>query len=405
MHKIMHILPKIRIKTAVPPLFWVKIMVRKERKMPRRGENIRKRKDGRWEGRYYVRELETGKNIQHSVYAKTYSEVREKLRAVKSDSKKIQRQKDGGLNIYFCQAAEEWFISIRREKKHATYIKYHMIYEKYLYPKLGSLSFSEWSNEYLADLFQGKDGNLVSNSLQKSISCVLNQILSYAVSHYAVKLPPYSFPKRASEIKPVEVLNQSEQARLLRHLYHDMDIYKLGIIICISTGLRLGELCDLKWKDVDFEDHLLYINATVQRIVVEGYETKTILIEGAPKSNFSRREIPMSDEVAKLLLFYHRGDDEYVIQGKKPMEPRTYQNKFQKYLQSAGIKRKNFHTLRHTFATNCINNGVDVKSLSEILGHSDVKITLNRYVHPTAEVKRGHMNSLSVIYGQLMGQK
>ena len=81
-------------------------MVRKERKMPRRGENIRKRKDGRWEGRYYVRELETGKNIQHSVYAKTYSEVREKLRAVKSDSKKIQRQKDGGLNIYFCQAAE-----------------------------------------------------------------------------------------------------------------------------------------------------------------------------------------------------------------------------------------------------------------------------------------------------------
>ena len=139
--------------------------------------------------------------------------------------------------------------------------------------------------------------------------------------------------------------------------------------------------------------------------MVEGYETKTILLEGAPKSNFSRREIPMSDEVAKLLLFYHRGDDEYVIQGKKPMEPRTYQNKFQKYLQSAGIKRKNFHTLRHTFATNCINNGVDVKSLSEILGHSDVKITLNRYVHPTAEVKRGHMNSLSVIYGQLMGQK
>lgn len=380
-------------------------MVRKEREMPRRGENIRKRKDGRWEGRYYVRELETGRNIQHSVYAKTYSEVKEKLRAIKSDNKKTQQQKGENLKLCFRQAGEEWLMIISREKKHATYIKYRMICEKYLYPKLGNLFFSEWSNGYLTDLFQDKDGNLVSNSLQKSISCVLNQILSYAVCHYAVTLPSYSFPRRTSEIKPVEVLNQSEQARLLRHLYHEMDIYKLGILICISTGLRLGELCALRWKDVDFEDHLLYINTTVQRIVADGYKTKTILLEGAPKSNFSRREIPLSDEVARLLLFYHRGDGEYVIRGEKPMEPRTYQNKFQKYLQSAGIKRKNFHTLRHTFATNCINNGVDIKSLSEILGHSDVKITLNRYVHPTAEVKRQHMNSLSVIYGQLMGQK
>lgn len=93
-----------------------------------------------------------------------------------------------------------------------------------------------------------------------------------------------------------------------------------------------------------------------------------------------------------------------MINGSRPMEPRTYQNKFQRYLQDAGISRKNFHILRHTFATNCINNGADVKSLSEILGHSDVKITLNRYVHPTIETKRRHMNSLSAIYGQYVGQ-
>lgn len=203
----------------------------------------------------------------------------------------------------------------------------------------------------------------------------------------------------------MEILNQSEQARLLRHLYEKMDIYKLGIILCISTGVRLGELCALKWRDINFEENLLYINATVQRIAIDGYATKTILLEGAPKSSFSKREIPLSDELTKLLLFYCKDHEEYIFRGKYPMEPRTYQNKFHKYLQSAGIKKKNFHVLRHTFATNCMNNGVDIKSLSEILGHSDVKITLNRYVHPTLEIKRQHMNLLSAVYGQLRGQK
>lgn len=373
--------------------------------MPRRGENIRKRKDGRWEGRYYVQQPGTGKNIQRSVYARSYSQVREKLSAVKTDNQKTLGEREQRIEICFYQAAEQWLISVRNERKHATYIKYHTICEKYLYPKLGNIVFGEWDNEFPPDLFQNQEGEPVSGSLQKSISCVLNQILSYTVSHYSFKLSPYSSPRHKTRTRPVEVLNQSEQARLLQYLYDDMDIYKLGILICISTGLRLGELCALKWRDVDLEEHLLYINATVQRIVMEGYDTKTILLEGAPKSNFSRRVIPLSDELTKLLCLYRSSQEEYVIRGKKPMEPRTYQNKFQKYLQSAGIKRKNFHTLRHTFATNCINTGVDIKSLSEILGHSDVKITLNRYVHPTTEIKRQHMNSLSVIYGQLMGQK
>jgi len=127
-------------------------------------------------------------------------------------------------------------------------------------------------------------------------------------------------------------------------------------------------------------------------------------LEGEPKSIFSKREIPLADEVVKLLLPYCNGAERYVIHGNKPMEPRTYQNKFQKYLQMAGIERKNFHILRHTFATNCINSGIDIKSLSEILGHSDVKITLNCYVHPTIETKRQYINSLSVIYGQYMSQ-
>lgn len=374
--------------------------------MPRRGENIRKRKDGRWEGRYCARKSETGKAIQRSVYARSYSEVKEKLSAKKLAGGKSGRgQTYGGTEITFRQMAEEWLVIIHNEKKHATYTKYRLIYEKYLNPKLGNIPVTLWSNQFLTGLFQNDQGDPLSGSLQKSISCVLNQILSHTTSHYPVSIPPCPLPKYKTWAKPVEVLNQSEQARLLQYLYHEMDIYKLGIVICISTGLRLGEICALKWKDIDLEENLLSINATVQRIAMDGREAKTVLLEGSPKSSFSRREIPLSDELTKLLLLYSDAQGEYVIRGCKPMEPRTYQNKFQKYLQFAGIKKKNFHSLRHTFATNCINNGVDIKSLSEILGHSDVKITLNRYVHPTTEIKRQHMNSLSVIYGQLMGQK
>ena len=183
-----------------------------------------------------------------------------------------------------------------------------------------------------------------------------------------------------------------------------MDIEKLGILLCISTGLRLGEICSLKWKDINLKGKVLYVNTTVQRIAVDGYKTKTILMEGEPKSIFSKREIPLSEEIIKWLTLYYDSAEQYVLCRNKPMEPRTYQNKFQKYLKLAGIERKNFHILRHTFATNCMNSGMDIKSLSEILGHSDVKITLNCYVHPTMEMKRQYMNSLSVIYGQYLGQ-
>ncbi len=372
--------------------------------MPRRGENIRKRKDGRWEGRYYVQEPETGRIIQRSVYAKSYGEVKKKLTAAKLHKTKNTKKRLEGTEIDFGRAAEEWLAHIRSKKKHATYTKYRMIYAKHLCEKLGSLSFSELNSDILTGIFQNEETEPFSESLQKSISCVINQIFSYAISHYQIHLPHYACPKYKIRTKPTEVLSRSEQIRLLQHLYGGMDISKLGIVICISTGLRLGELCALKWRDIDFEENLLHVNATVQRIAVDGYKGKTTLLEGEPKSLFSRREIPLSDELTRLLLLYRNNPGDYVINGRKPMEPRTYQNRFQKYLQSAGVKKKNFHILRHTFATNCIENGIDIKSLSEILGHSDVKITLNRYVHPTTDRKRQHMNSLSAIYGQLMGQ-
>ena len=377
--------------------------------MARRGENIRKRKDGRWEGRYYALNAQTGNHVLRSVYARTYKEVKEKLYAARQCAETTGSGQASGSTICFNRAAEEWLAVVEKEKKYATYTKYRIVYEAHIKSKLGACSFEEISSETIAEVFRSDGPKPFSNSLQKSIACVLNQIIAYGASRHEMRPPAYSCPapRRREMAGRVEILNQYEQASLFRCLYDEMDIYKFGIVLCISTGLRLGEICSLKWADIDFKGKMLRINSTVQRIAVEGREKRTALLEGEPKSIFSKREIPLSDEIIKLLSRYHgsAGERGYVINSDRPMEPRTYQNKFQNYLRAAGVKKKNFHALRHTFATNCVSSGVDIKSLSEILGHSDVKITLNLYVHPTLETKRQHMNSISAIYGQFVGQE
>lgn len=373
--------------------------------MARRGENIRKRKDGRWEGRYSTFEPKSKKSVVRSIYAKSYSEVKEKLSAAKMNAQYMAKKQKNASDVQFYLVADEWLATIENTKKHATFIKYRFIYQKHIKEKTENLILAKMDEDILLQIFQNDRNEVLSDSLQKSISCVMNQILSYAASNYHTERLQYSNPRQKTGNKPVEILSQTEQSKLLQYLYDEMDVFKLGIVICISTGLRLGEICALKWQDIDLERKLLHVNSTVQRITVDGKETRTDLLEGEPKSVYSKREIPLSDELIKLLLPYYKCAGKYVLHHNKPLDPRTYQNKFQKYLQAADIEHKNFHSLRHTFATNCINSGADIKSLSEILGHSDVKITLNRYVHPTIETKRQHMNSLSAIYGQYLGQK
>ncbi len=373
--------------------------------MPRKGENIRKRKDGRWEGRFQAADARTGKRYYRSVYAKTYGEAKEKLSAAKAayrEEKSGKKAADAARGqVAFGDVAGEWFESIEKKKKHSTFVKYRNIYEVYIQPAFADVFLHELSPELINSVFP--DSGEKSASILRSISCVTNQILKYAAARYQVSFLAASCEKPANAHRPVEVLGRSDQVKLLRYLYDTLDVYKAGIIVCLSTGLRLGEICALKWEDIDFENRLLRVNRTVQRISVQNQEKKTALLESDPKSCFSKREIPLTDNLIRLLLPY-RAEDGYFLCSHKPMEPRTYQNKFAEYLMITGIKKTNFHILRHTFATSCIDSGTDVKSLSEILGHSDVRITLNRYVHPTTETKRQHLDALSVIYGQYMGQ-
>ncbi len=374
--------------------------------MARHGENIRKRKDGRWEGRYPVFCAEKGKKVYRSVYGRTYEEAKVKLTTRKNLLKEpgeIQGQWQGEAcarrELIFSGIAEEWLLKVKEKRKLSTYVKYSLVYRKYLKSAFQGTALSQITDSAVKEKLPGS----ISDSLQKSIFCVLNQILKFASRKYSVTMPNIKRPASCIRNKPIQTLAKKEQASLLSVLGHEMDSFKVAVLLCLNTGLRLGELCALKWSDIDFGNRLLMVNRTVQRITVPGYRTKTVLLETEPKSEHSKREIPLSCTALELLMRLRNGK-EYVFGGKKAMEPRTMQYHFKKILQEAGLPDKNFHILRHTFATNCVESGTDIKSLSEMLGHSDVQITLNRYVHPSMDTKRRYLDVLSMFYGRIHGQ-
>ena len=377
--------------------------------MPRRGDNIRKRTDGRWEGRYPVTSAD-GKKRYLSVYGKSYREVKEKLTAKmyllsnRESPAVLASQLNDGMQIYdtgFCVLVEEWLEEIAQNRKYSTYIKYKKLYTCHIQNLFFSDMLSQMSDNHIQIRISALK---VSDSTRHSVFAIIRQTLQYAEKQYGHPMPAITGCSLQKRTSSVEVMNRTEQTRLIQFLYSDMNISKARIYLCLFTGLRLGEICALKWADIDQDRGLLHVNRTVQRIESKEGPTKTILLETAPKSDFSKRALPISDTLMSLLKRFRQEGQEYVLQNNKPMEPRTYQNHFKKYLEEIHAPNYNFHILRHTFATNCIDSGMDIKSLSEILGHSNVQITLNRYVHPSMDTKRKYINALSADYGQLCGQ-
>lgn len=389
--------------------FEVKFVVKIQKKrevaiMARHGENIRKRKDGRWEARYLIYSREKGKKQYRSVYGRTYEEAKERVTAERNGlgghlKGLLTRKAAAQEKIFFADMAEKWLLEVKDTKKLSTYAKYSLIYQVYLKETLQETELSKITETLVGE----KISDPLSESIKKSIYCVLNQVLKYASRNYYIIIPSIKRPVFYMRKKTVSVFSWKEQALLFSVLRQEPDIFKTAVLLCLYTGLRLGEVCALKWEDVDFGNRLIVVRRTVQRLYVEGYATKTALLESEPKSAHSRREIPLSAPAVDLLVRI-QNQQEYVFGRDKPLEPRTLQYHFKKLLKESMLPHKNFHALRHTFSTNCIEKGTDVKSLSEILGHSDVQITLNRYVHPSMDTKRRYLDVLSAFYGQIHGQ-
>lgn len=364
--------------------------------MAKRGSNIYKRKDGRFEGRVPVGYHDNGKIKYKSVYARTLSEVKEKMAEVYSIK---QNQSVSTMKLTVQTAAQQWLSSAKLRVKESSYANYENIISKHILPILGGELMSNLTTGKLNDFIHHKlnngrlngKGGLSAKSV-RDIMTVYRSIEAYAAREYGIRETHFTMPK--IEKKQTDVLNAIERKKLENYLIHNQNNTNISILLDMFTGLRVGELCGLKWGDIDFENGTIFVQRTVQRINRHG---KSEVVIGSPKSKSSVRIVAVPDFLLAILKSKRKGDDFYIITGtSKPTEPRTMQNRFKAVLKVCGIRSVNFHLLRHTYATVCIENGFDPKTLSELLGHADASITLNRYVHSSMQMKKNYVSRLKL---------
>lgn len=371
--------------------------------MPRTGENIYKRKDGRWEGRF-IKERINGKAHYGAVYARSYRDVKCKLETTK---KKLETEKNTARKAgTVADIGNRWLTEARGTLKDSSINKYEDMLRCYILPEFGNTELSEITNKHLIDfanslLINGGINNQgLSCSTVAEIISIMNSLRIYAMKRDCTVLFSPECVTLKREQKKIRVFSMDEEACLITYLCENMDMTMLGILLCLFTGIRIGELCALKWDEINLSEQTLQIRRTMQRIRVDGSQgRKTEVKLCEPKSICSIRTIPLPDMLIELLSQYY-APGTFLLTGdsSRYVEPRTIQYRFKNILKACNISEANFHTTRHTFATRCIELGFDVKSLSEILGHSSVAITMNRYVHPTMALKAENMNRFSDLF-------
>lgn len=370
--------------------------------MSRKGENIYKRKDGRWEGRYIKYHDYSGKPYYGYLYARSYSEIKEKLTSAKAKSEDTAPNLKNNKSIK--DICTLWLSDVKIQSKLSTYVKYYNIVNMHILPYFGNLrlhmitahDLKEFVNYMLTEGRLDGKGGLSAKTVRDYIS-VFRLIIKYA-DGIGIYCSINTDDIKIKTILPnINTLSSSDQKRLSSYLINNIDNINLGILICLYTGIRLGEMCALKFNDISLSENVIHVNKTMQRIQNpenDGYR-KTKIIITPPKSAKSERDIPIPRFIAGIIQKYYKSDA-YVLTGTEQyVEPRALEYKFKKILQRCGLEKINFHALRHTFATYSIEHGFEVKSLSEILGHSSVNITLNRYVHSSMKQKQLNMSKIT----------
>ena len=359
--------------------------------MSKRGENIYKRKDGRWEARFRLNE--NSKKYKY-LYAPTYKEAKEKLYEYKSQNKSEQN----GV-VLFSKLSKEWLHYKQQEIKESTYIKYRNIIEKHIIPYFSdtSISIIKTADMHKFVIFLKTAG--ISNKSVKDILSVVSSVIKYSVKlgNYANNIDFEKLCPKA-EKKQIKLLPQQERIMFEQYLIKLKSHTGYGILLALYTGMRIGELCALKWENIDLKNETISVTNTMQRLQDKDNKGKTKILISEPKSQNSKRIIP----IPKFITYYLekiKPDKKctYLLTGNDSfVEPKTLENRYKKVLKECGITYINFHSLRHTFASRCVEVGFDIKSLSEILGHSNVGTTLNLYVHPTLEYKKSNINKLNL---------
>ena len=363
-----------------------------------KGENIFRRKDGRWEARYIKGYQPSGKIRYGFCYGRTYKEAKEKVMKLRTYSDMIRVADQERRFAFYC---DEWLSAVKKRVKAATYVKYESLLSNHIKPALGGHCHESIGSrliERFTDILL-REKCLSPKTVRDILTC-LRSVIWYTSKKYPGTIPPIEIVYPKEETKEMRVLSPDEQERSVRYLMTDMDECKAGVLLALLNGLRIGEICALKWGDIDLIGKTMYIHATMQRLkdVSDEGDGRTKIMIGSPKSDKSVRTIPMTEQAVMICAGMRTDKEDYVLTGSRGyMEPRTLQYRLKKYTAACGLDGVHFHTLRHTFATRAVEVGFEIKTLSEILGHSTTTVTLDRYVHSSMELKRANMNKLGAI--------
>lgn len=297
----------------------------------------------------------------------------------------------------FIELIEKWISDKKLSVKQTTLSTYVRIIEKHIKNELGYLDIERLNkvllNEYVLNKLDYLSPKYVTN-----IVIIINSCLSFALEEKYI-VNPIKIKKPRIEKKHIEFLNNQEQKILVENILCHTNNYKnMGILIALFLGVRVGELCALKWENIN--DGMISITKTVQRIknLNDDGESKTKVIISSPKSQNSIREIPITKFLFDILLELklNSKEENYILTNTdKYLEPRNFEYYFTNLLKSYGIRHYNVHALRHTFANNAIESNVDIKTISELLGHSDIETTLRIYIHSLNKHKISEVSKMN----------
>ncbi len=374
-----------------------------------RTDSIHRGSDGRWEVKYTVRYGNGRKPYSGCITADTYDEACAAAARLMSEGSDLSCDRAETMTEpgTYGDCLDGWLVFIQPRVKESTFIRYRNIVDNHIRPRLGCLSIQQIGTskmeEYVSELL--RDGRLdrmggLSSKSVSDILTVVKETFRYSVSHGVEHFCCFDRLSVKSYNREMRVLSRQEELAFVSVLKEDTDRYKAGMLLALYTGIRIGELCALKWSDISLDDGILCISRTMQRLqkvdAPDGDVSRTHIVITEPKSAAGRRLIPLPQPVRGILSEFRAPGNAYLLSGlpSSYVEPRVLKSHFKRCLRQSGVRDANFHSLRHTFATRCVEAGFDLKSLSEILGHSSVKITLDKYVHSTMEQKRVNMERL-----------
>lgn len=295
------------------------------------------------------------------------------------------------------EIADIWKEDKRQYVKQSTMAVYLLSLENHLLPIFGGKM--EVTEEEVQAFALDKLNHGLSPKSIKDMLIVLKMVVRFGEKQGWLNHVEWKVKFPANQLKAaLPILTKQHQKKLMDYLKDNFTFPNLGILVCLSTGLRIGEVCALKWSDINMDTGLLHVNRTIERIyIVDSDKPHTEIVINTPKTKNSLREIPLSKELVRIFksLMKVVNKDYYVLTNNtKPTEPRTYRNYFNKLLKQLDIPRLKFHGLRHSFATRCIESHCDYKTVSVLLGHADISTTLNLYVHPNEEQKRSCIDKM-----------